>query len=290
MATAYDVYQTLQSLLSQQLFGVVPTGNVVIGFPSTSVVQAIGNPSVEAQTSTEPYDLSLPVVFLFDRGRARDVTRWIPKQVIAPLVTAAQVAATPTAGALPVGNTATITITGAAAANDAISLSLSDDDGVVYVSSSAQTATTVATSFAALITDTFPNLSASASGTAMKIINTGSAPLSYQINTANTGLTYTEYHRAVRAAQIIILGNRFQAIQPVAAVISNYLGQLEASFGYQVPEGSFVRVIFSGDELMWDNVGANLARQDLLVSLEYGTVVTQAAYPVLVTLDTIGTA
>ncbi len=287
MSSWNDVYTGLVGNLQTTLAGLVPSENIGIGFPSMSVAMNSGQVN---QVNPNSATLLGPLVMVYDRGFARDVTRWIPRYISDWVVTASGVTFSAASVNIGPSGTGQITIQTGANVNDSVGVWVSGlmQYGSTTGFSSATSASGVASAVASSVSSAFSGvLSATASGAVVTFTNMTTNNMLVNINTANVGSALYEVHRVRRNAQIVSLTNNPTSLDQIGEPISQMLGQMEVYYGYTLPDGSSVRVINSADACFWDNVQHNIARRDWLVELEYGVTMQDSGYPVLAAIGNL---
>ncbi len=282
MASWLSVFQGLQSQMVSALSGLVTARNVLIGYPSTDLIQAVGQPGEQFSGGTNPLS---PTVCVYDRKVSKDTTRWLPHYVSADgwEATPANVTFTPTSAYLSPGDTASFDFLNAAAANDAVGVTIGmGNAGVVFTASGAMDAQTFSSNLASSINgELSAYVVATASGSMLEMQNVSAADLSISLAAGNIATALLEIKRTERDAGVIALCNSQTVLSPVEDMISQTLASLQLDFGYEVTDGTYVRLVNYGDIAIWDNTLANIARHDWLISLEYGITVKEIGYPIL---------
>lgn len=282
MSSWNDVYTGLVGNIQTTLAGVVPAENIGIGFPSMSVAMNTGQ--TDPINGNSPTVLS-PMVMVYDRGFSRDVTRWIPRYISDWSTTASAVTFSASSVVLQPNGTGQLTILTGANISDSVGVWVSGlmSVGVTAGFAASASASGVASQVAASVTSAFSGvMSATSSGAVITFTNLTAANMQVNINTANVGTALFEVHRVRRNAQIVVMTNSPQSLDSIGEPLSQMLGQMEIYYGYDLPDGSSVRLINSADACFWDNVHHNIARRDWFVELEYGVTMVDTGYPVLV--------
>ena len=276
------MYQGLRNQVITALDGLVSPSSISIGYFGTPIVQSTGQPA-------EIMDLAgqvaqSPMVMLYDRGMSRDVTRWIPHYVTPWNITTPSITYSPSNLLLSSTPNALVFLT-SAAVNDAVALNVSGvglSTGVVYVASGAMSAAAFCAGMAEAVNTSLQGvLSATASGATLLLTNDTTGLLSITVESGNVASALYEVHRVQRNVQIIALANRPSTLDTIGEPIAQLLGELEISYGYELPDTTWVRLINKGDIVLWDNVMHNIARRDWMLTLEYGVDITDMGYAVL---------
>ena len=282
MSSWNAVYQGLRNQVITALDGLVSPSSISIGYFGTPIVQSTGQPA-------EIMDLAgqvaqSPMVMLYDRGMSRDVTRWIPHYVTPWNITTPSITYSPSNLLLSSTPNALVFLT-SAAVNDAVALNVSGvglSTGVVYVASGAMSAAAFCAGMAEAVNTSLQGvLSATASGATLLLTNDTTGLLSITVESGNVASALYEVHRVQRNVQIIALANRPSTLDTIGEPIAQLLGELEISYGYELPDTTWVRLINKGDIVLWDNVMHNIARRDWMLTLEYGVDITDMGYAVL---------
>ena len=276
------MYQGLRNQVITALDGLVSPSSISIGYFGTPIVQSTGQPA-------EIMDLAgqvaqSPMVMLYDRGMSRDVTRWIPHYVTPWNITTPSITYSPSNLLLSSTPNALVFLT-SAAVNDAVALNVSSvglSTGVVYVASGAMSAAAFCAGMAEAVNMSLQGvLSATASGATLLLTNDTTGLLNITVESGNVASALYEVHRVQRNVQIIALANRPSTLDTIGEPIAQLLGELEISYGYELPDTTWVRLINKGDIVLWDNVMHNIARRDWMLTLEYGVDITDMGYAVL---------
>ncbi len=280
MSSWNDVYSGLRSNLITALSNIVQPANITIGFPASVVTLSAGQPVVNTLTSVNTLG---PLVVVYDRGMSKDVTRWLPRDVVDWVYGASTVSFSVNHLDIGPSGSGAVTVT-AAEPNDAIGVQLLNNNalGVTDVFQTATSATSVATAVASIINSAFPGiLTAVSSGGSVVITNISSTAQAVNFAAANMAQSLYEVKRTRRSGHIVAMANSPQALDTIGEPISQMLGSMEVSYGYALPDGSYVRVVNTGDVNFWDNAVNNIARRDWMVDLEYGVTIQDNAYAVL---------
>jgi len=282
MSSWNAVYQGLRNQVIAALDGLVSPSNISIGYFGTPIVQSTGQPSAVMELAGQV--AQSPMVMLYDRGMSRDVTRWIPHYVTPWEVTAPSVTFSPSDLMLSSTPNALVFLT-SAAANDAVALNVSGvgiSTGAVYVANEAMSAAAFCAGMADAINASLQGvLSATASGSTLLLTNDTAGLLNITVVSGNVASAQYEVHRVQRSVQIIALANRPSTLDTIGEPIAQLLGELEISYGYELPDTTYARLINKGDIVLWDNVMHNIARRDWMLTLEYGVDITDMGYAVL---------
>jgi hypothetical protein len=271
MSTWRQVYSGLQGAVASALSGVTPAAHVGIGYPPVTAFQNAGRTG------------GPPVVSIYDRGVAKDTTRWLPKQAVPETITAASITAALSNPYTAAGATFTLTFGNTAIANDAWGMTVRGgaNGPITYVASAAETADAFATGVGSAISGAFSNLGVSVSGAVVTVTNNSGAGIAVTSAVGNVVSRMIEVHRTRREAQIIVASNTPDNRDALADPIDVLLGQYEVDFGYQLADDTWVRVWSQGDISLEDNIQHNVFRRDFIVSLEYGVTYLESGYSVL---------
>jgi len=284
MSSWNAVYQGLRNQIIGALDGLVPANSITIGYSATFLLQTAGQPDNILAQNAQTLDNS-PIVMVYDRGMSRDVTRWIPYQATPWVVTEPEVTFSLASPYLSYDQSATLDILSPGAAGDALGISVNGPGlvtGAVFTASGATSVEGFASGIASAVNEDLAGiLSATVSGGTVILTNESAGDLILNANAANLASSLYEVHRVRRSAQVIVLANRPSALDLVGEPLAQLFGELEVTYGYQLPTGNYVRLINEGDIVLWDNVQANLARRDWMLSLEYGVDLTNTGYAVL---------
>lgn len=275
--------RTVFNLIAAALQPVVPSGvTVAMGWPTETQLSNIANGSIQ------------PIVSLFDRGPARNRTRWNkvtmttfppPEPGVVPVLNNT---------GLPIGGVVTLTLGGTLLVNDAVAVVFtlgSDQEGQVVVAGSTDTLSTLAASLASAVNaNPAMNTWVTASATGPVVTFTSIAPAGMKVGTgaANQGSETIEVRRWLRDIQVIVWTNDVTQRDTISDPIVNLLSVLSSNFGLQDPVSlQWVRVIANGDLYSDDPVLSNLYRRDIMTYAEYGETITDGLYPVLVAKATL---
>ena len=271
MSTWRQVYSGLQSAVSGALTGVTPAPQVGIGYPPVTAFQNAGRTGAP------------PIVSVYDRGVSRDTTRWIPKLAVPEVITAASITQSLSNPIIVPGGASTITFGNTAIAQDAWGLVTQGGvSGVVtYVAASAETADAFASGVATALSGAFGSFGVSVSGAVVTIVNNSTKDVLIQSNVGNVSSSMIEVHRTKREGQIIVAANTPDNRDALADPIDTLLAQMEVDFGYQLSDGTWVRLWSQGDISLEDNIQHNVFRRDFVVTLEYGVTYLETGYSVL---------
>jgi len=284
MSSWNAVYQGLRNQIIGALDGLVPANSITIGYSATFLLQTAGQPDNILAQQAQTLDNS-PIVMVYDRGMSRDVTRWIPYQATPWVVTEPEVTFSLASSYLSYDQSTTLDILTPGTAGDALGISVNGPGlmtGAVFTASGATSVDGFASGVASAVNEDLVGiLSATVSGGTVILTNESAGDLILNANAANLASSLYEVHRVRRSAQVIVLANRPSALDMVGEPLAQLFGELEVTYGYQLPTGNYVRLINEGDIVLWDNVQANLARRDWMLSLEYGVDLTNTGYAVL---------
>lgn len=237
-----------------------------------------------------------PIISVFDRGIARDTTRWID----APIVSGAF----PTIGLTTViaqfivgpGRSTTLTITGTPvfANGDAASFILTQsllgnvNAGIVYVVQTNDTLNTFTAGLAAAITTAFGSLvTAAAVNNVITITNNTSGIITLGSATGAGATMQQEVRRANRQVGIHVWAKTPDIRDSIGDIIEGRLSTLQRNFGYNFLDGTFGRVTFQSDVNVDDNTLQDVYRRDFFIGIDYGVTVADQVYTVLLTQNNI---
>lgn len=280
MASLYSVLGALQSSVSAAVaaLGISPAPQAAIGWPPVNRLQQIGQGTAG------------PAITIYDRRIGRNVTRWSPEVISQTLVPATLTTALD-AQYMTRTSVVHITLSGTVTAGDAVSAvftrhmpDVSQLMGAVVVGGAA-TPGAAATALAAAI-NADPVLStwvtAAAVGAVVTLtaafVNGSLAVASY---TGNGGTQTREVARRERQVQIVQWTKTEEQRNLIADAISQLLGNMDATFGLTLADGTVLRVTYGNDFDLEDNTLQDVYRHDFLVSAEYPVTVQDQLYALL---------
>lgn len=287
MASWQTLYQGLRDQIVPALNGIVLPENVTIGYPATSVAQTAGQPD-QSMINRGLLAQSSPLVMIYDRSMAKDVTRWLPHRITPWAEGVSTLAYYLYNNYVPSGGEIDLDITEPASINDALGVRFTNGtltEGVVYGTSVPQTQAQVASGVATEI-NALPGYVATVSGATVTIQNNNVWAVTVQAAVGNVATSQYEVHRIKRSAQVLVMANRPTTLDLVGEPLSQLFGQLEVSYGFTLADTTWVRLINTGDIALWDNVNHNVARRDFMISLEYSVSILDTGYSVLAPLLT----
>ena len=315
MPTLFTVLSTIQLGVAGATTGLISSSPDTPGSP-INVEVGLYWPSAKAlQDNVKKIDPATgnltSLVTVYDRGLAKDSTRWVPTPIggsaITPTLTATvngiPVVVTTDPTILP-GGTATIVLGGTVTPGDAIGVVLSNQINnpiaVVATGGATDTPTTMATQLAALINGTatgsygnggiggagqlgtLPSwVTASAVGSTVTLTSLVGGFLGLSVNIGNGGTLITEIGRRLRHFQIVVWSrtpdDRFTVTNP----IEEWIAEQESNFGLTFPDGTMGRLTFYGDMLRDDATLSDTYRRDFLICVDYPITTTDQVYAVL---------
>jgi hypothetical protein len=254
--------------------GISPAPTVGIGWPTVTQL------GILAQSPNGS------VVSIYDRGVASNATRWHPDAIL-ETNTSPGITTLISATTIDPSDFITITVGGTVISNDAISFNAAlgkVQNGWVAVATATDTAASMATKLAGMISS--PWVTASAAGGVITITNISSGVLVVGSFVANMGVRLIDAARLLRHIQVIIWTSNAANRDTVANAIVSQLVLTKRYFGTQAPNGEWARINYVGDLFQDEEVSKNVYRRDLLVQLEYSETYQSNVYPVLVPLLT----
>lgn len=280
MANQYTVFEGLRSQLVTATTGLVDSGSTPI---ETQI--GIGWPG-QANFNDLVANPQRCLVSVYDRKISHNVQKMMP-HLIQTNAYSCGITATLNKTTLPPAGVATITLAGSVGLNDAVGLGIHlgrEDFGATASAVGGETLTTLAVKLRDSI-NAVPNnsvLSATAAGAVVTITNVSSGPLRLGTAVGNVQDWYVEVARQQRQGQVIIWTTRGNVRKVVGGRIEEFLGALQADFGYQLSNPTQnVRVTLCGTMLVDTDVQSDIYRQDFGVWLEYGITRIDRAYSVL---------
>ena len=319
MPTLFTVLNAIQQQVALVTEGLFSSSPDTLGAP-INVEVGLYWPSAKALHSNvhtvDPVTSNLTaLVTIYDRGLAKDSTRWLPGPiggtVTTPTLTATVngvpvvVTTDPYIGQL---GTAVIVLGGTVTPGDAIGVvlsnSLNNPNAVVAVGGATDTPATMATQLAALINGTATGLygngglgakngtlplwvSATAVGSTVTITSLVNQVLSLQLNIGNGGTILTEIGRRQRHFQIVVWTRTPDDRITVGDPIEVWIAEAEANFGLTFPDGTMGRLTFYGDMLRDDATLSDTLRRDFLIAVDYPITTTDQAYAVLAPIQNV---
>lgn len=285
MATARAVMNKLASIMAPVVAGIQVSGQSApvtfgIGWPSTNKIQDVPKASAGVFTS---------LCGIFDRGAGNNTTRW-PVIAAVPDVVGACGLVCDLVDNSPLLTTATLTLTGSPNTNDTVVFQYGN--GVVlspgYLESTAlvgykalvsDTLATFATALAAAIS-TIAGLTAVSSGGVISITSTN-APTYAVANAANQSVRTNEYNRLNRHLAVTFWCPSELHRQALTDPIESFLVQTRSSYGFQLANGEWVRLMYERDAYIDDAQLQSIFRRDFFMECEYGLTGSVLAYPIL---------
>lgn len=268
--------QVLQSLTTEIQGG--PDGGSALPSPPDFVL-AVGWPPEDAIMSVPKTDNAIAGVF--DAGPAPlDHTRWhkipaVPDTNVTPGISATLSGS----GFLLSGNTATLTISGTPKVGDAVGVQVGNN-AASYVALSGDTDSTIAAGLAAAVNAASLAATAVAVGPVVTLTATGTVLVS--VATGNQGTRTNEYHRICRFVRCRLWCSSEAARESIGDPIDLVLAQLEQDYGFQVPNGEWVRLMYDPGDIYDESLQLkDIYLRDFRVRLEYGVTGTELVYPVV---------
>lgn len=293
MATLYTVLSAIQSQITAVTQGLISNSIDTNGKPLTVEVGLYWPSAKALQSNVRPANGPsglgpTTLVTVFDRGLAKDSTRWVPS-ITGQTLTPATMTATLSENYVQQLATTTVTFGAVPTVGDAVGLVLApflfNAQAIVAIAGATDTASTMATQAATLLMAN-PVIAgwvfASATGPVLSITSLSSTQLvSIQANVGNGGSQSYEIARRFRHFQIVVWSrtadDRITVGDPIEVLIAN----LEANFGLTFPDGTLGRLTFSGDMLRDDATLSDTSRRDFMVCVDYGISTTNLTYAVL---------
>jgi hypothetical protein len=292
MATLYTVLRTLQAQVSAATQGLISSSPDTTGKP-LNVEVGLYFPSAKAlhnnvRPKNGPGGIGpTALVTIYDRGLAKDSTRWVPS-VVSQVVIPATMTVVASESFVQQFASMTLTFGGPVSPGDAVGVvlaqALGSSQAVVAIAGSSDTPSTMAAQLVALL-QANPTimgwLTAVAVGPVVTLTSIVNLLISLLSNVGNGGTQATEIGRRLRHLQIIVwtrtVDDRVTVGDPVEVLIAN----LEANFGLTFPDGTLGRVLYSGDVMHDEATLSDTMRRDFLVCVDYGINTTNALYAVL---------
>lgn len=301
MATLYSVLHAIQQQISSVTQGLISTSPDTNGVP-LNVEVGLYWPSARAlQNNVKKVDPSTgnltAIITIYDRGLAADSTRWAPA-IVGGTVTPSTVTVTingvtivgisPDPLIAPLGSI-DLTYGGTVTPGDATAICLADflgdTNAIVAIAGALDTTSTMAAQAASKLT-TDPILStwvtASAVGPVLTLQSLRSdAVLSLKVNIGNGGTYVYEVGRRKRHFQIVLWtrtpDDRITVGDPIEVLIS----QLQTNFGLVFSDGSWGRLLYTGDQLRDDATLSDTMRRDFMICVDYAITYQDAVYAIL---------
>lgn len=280
MASLYAVLTALQSSVSAAVapLGISPAPQAAIGWPPVNRLQQIGQGTAG------------PAITIYDRRIGRNVTRWSP-EVIAQTLTPATLTTAVDVQYMTRTSVVHITLGGTVTPGDAVSAvftrHMADGSQVMWaaVVSGGASPSDAATALAAAINaDSLLSswVTAVAAGPVVTLtaafVNGSLVVASY---TGNGGTQTREVARRERQVQIVQWTRTEEQRNLIAEAISQLLGNMDATFGLTLSDGTVLRVTYGNDFDLEDNTLQDVYRHDFLVSAEYPVTVQDQLYAML---------
>jgi hypothetical protein len=278
VATARLVWNSLLSQLKTATTGLLVLGNSApvqcqIDWPSVGAIQNIARGGV--------------LVSLFDRGESKVTTRWLKFRATPLNINPTGITTRLSMSLIPGTETATITLGGIVNANDAVSAVVQSGPTTlmaVAIATGADTPTTMATKLATAINEAETLntwITASVSGSVVTIINNLAVTLKAASNVGNTATRQVEVGRVKRDVQITVWTQIEEAREVIGDVIELLLYQLQTNFGVALADGTYARVVITGDHHSKDTALQDVYRRDFFIDVEYGVTYEEQAWAVL---------
>ncbi len=288
MPTLYSVLSTLEAAVIAATAGLTSSAPDSLGKPIT-VLTGIGWPSQRTlQNNVRKGPQPQVLVTIYDRGLARDTTRWKVIELARTVTTATMTAAVSNSGTLPGLGTATIQIGGPITPNDAVAVVFSQVKGtsnaVVQIAGATDTPNTVAANLAAALNsnaNASPLMRAAATNNVVTLTSLIATPITFTANVGNGASRVREIGRRERHLQVVLWTRTEDDRNTIGAAIETEIATLEADFGLTFPDGTLGRLLYAGDQQFDDATLADTYRRDFMVSVEYPITTTDAIYAVL---------
>jgi hypothetical protein len=289
------------------LSGQLIVAQVAIGWPSEKTLSSL---------TQQPLSSGVNVLgALYDRRTSKDVTRWAPNGVKAQLsepgVTVAwenplpvggffspqqaskqHVLYTPgqsTSTVIPLGQSTTLSLGGAAINGDGIGLvflvdMLTTEAAVAVAGPGPSSNASLAAALVNQVNNS-PELSqlveASATGSTVTLTNIGSQGFTVQANVGNVASRLFEVGRRRRELQFVIWAPSEDIRGAAAGAIDSKVAALESLEWPIANDGTFLRVEHLSDYYMEDAVTADLYRYDTIFCVEHSVTIQDVLYPIL---------
>jgi hypothetical protein len=277
MAGIQAVQAGLQALLSSAITGMSYPVDIGFGWPPENRLQDVarGRPGI---------------VSIYNRRLGRDMTRWTPA-IWATTVVPAAITSSVSPLLIAPGGLGTITIGGTPSVGDAVSAVLTnypaaETAGQVAMAASGATASSLASALAAAVNSdaTLSGwVSASASGPQVTLAALpGVPPLRLNSYTGNGGTQIREIGRRELQFQIAIWTQTAETRDLISDPIDTAIAAAEIEFGYQLADGTNVRLCYANSYDIEDATLQDVYRRDFLVSAEYPVTTRDALYAVLI--------
>lgn len=293
MATLYTVLTTLQAQVSAATQGLISNSIDTNGKPLTVEVGLYWPSAKSLQNNVRPANGPNGIgpsslVTIYDRGLAKDSTRWLPNMVSETLVPATMTVVLSAAQITPLGSV-TLTFGNPISLGDAVGIVLAaylgGSEAAVPIGVAGDTAITMAAKAAALISAD-PVMAAMVTPTVAGPVLTLTSLLTtvnvvVAANVGNGAIGLMEIGRRSRHFQIVVWSrtpdDRITVGDPIEALIAS----LEANFGLTFPDGTLGRLTFTGDMQHDEATLSDTMRRDFMVCVDYGITVTDQLYTVL---------
>lgn len=294
MATLYTVLAALQEQISAVTTGLISISPDIAGQP-INVMVGIGFPSERTLQNNVRKVPPTAIVTIYDRGLARDTTRWLPQRA-GYVSNPVGITATLSAPVIAHGSPAVLTLTGTPNVGDGVGLGgvaiKNEPIGVVATARQDDTAATLAASLAAAV-NADPNMSAvlkaTAAGDAVTLAVNASQTVPSRLvrlaaNVGNGAIEVMEVGRRDRGLQIVVWTRTEDDQNVIGDVIEIAIARMQMDFGLTFPDGTMGRLLFGGDHLLPNATLADTYRRDFLVSVDYPITVPRQLYAVLATI------
>jgi hypothetical protein len=293
MATLYTVQCAIQAQVSAATQGLISTSIDTNGKPLTVEVGLYWPSAKSLQNNVRPANGPNGIgpsslVTIYDRGLAKDSTRWLPNMVSETLVPATMTVVLSAAQITPLGSV-TLTFGNPISLGDAVGIVLAaylgGSEAAVPIGVAGDTAITMAAKAAALISAD-PVMAAMVTPTVAGPVLTLTSLLTtvnvvVAANVGNGAIGLMEIGRRSRHFQIVVWSrtpdDRITVGDPIEALIAS----LEANFGLTFPDGTLGRLTFTGDMQHDEATLSDTVRRDFMVCVDYGITVADQLYTVL---------
>lgn len=243
-----------------------------------------------------------PIIALVDRQMARNSTRWMPVSIRQVLgVATVTLTRAPVLDEIPAGGSIDVTVGGTVGPNDAAALVLSNPvplpgtlttlgfgpktaAAVAVNGTSAGSTAAIAAALVAKVQadpDLSAWLTASVVGSVVTLTNRLANVLRLACNVGNVRTDTREVGRWERHIQATCWARKQDDLERLTTPIEARLFQLQADFGYQNTDDTFVRLAVTGDVRHLEALLSDVYRRDLLFCIDYPITVTDIAYSVL---------
>lgn len=282
MASWQTVMTFMQQAVSAAMPVISPAPVVGIGWPALKRLQQLGSAG--------------PLVSIYDRSDAKNRTRWTPFTAT-ETVFPTGVSATLSAPAIAAFGSVTVTVGGTPNLNDAIGLAVTNGvngsatmAGAVAISASGATAATMASALASAVNAEATLgawMTASANANVVTLTGIVGALLRVAANVGNIASRATEVRRVQRTIQIVCWAATRTVLSQVCDPIEQALSAAQANFGYELGDGTWLRIVLAADQDIEDDLLQDAYRRDFFATVEYGITTVDDAYSVLIPIQAL---